>query len=283
MRVFQIRFGERPASFNLEPTATAFAQARAKSWLSNRKQPRRRRWLRVKRRVACEPSFALAVSTILCAAALSAAEPPALNPFGPATSEGQAKRNDAVPGCLELSDGSIHPGMIYLTRDKRLKIYDERLERQREVPLQAVKQIECKVKKEWMEKEWKFKETTSDEKILTGRTYPAREYIHTITLRSGRTITGPLAAIVYVQASPQQDAERFLLNKRNKGEAGKTLKSLIYVKRIKLGEDALEDGKKKQEAGQRGAKPQADPAKPQAAGENRASQISNRKCQVSNP
>ena len=174
-----------------------------------------------------------------------------------------------MPGCLELSDGSVHPGMIYLTRDARVKIYDERLERQREVPLQAVKQIDCKVKREWLEKEWKFKETTSDEKILTGRSYPAREYIHTITLRSGRTITGPLAAIVYVQASPQQEAERFLLNKRNKGEAGKTLKSLVYVKRIKLGEDAIEDGKKKLEAAERrSAKPNADHAKPQAAGKN---------------
>ena len=99
--------------------------------------------------------------------------------------------------------------MIYLTRDKRLKIYDDRLQRQREVPLQAVKQIECKVKKEWMEKEWKFKETTSDEKILTGRSYPAREYLHTITLGDGRTITGPMAAIVYVRRSPQQEPSGF--------------------------------------------------------------------------
>jgi len=203
---------------------------------------------------------AFAVSTILSVAVLCAAEPPALNPFGPAASEGQPQRDDAVPGCLELSDGSAHPGLIYLTRDKRLKIYDDRLQRQREAPLRAVKQIECKVKREWMEKEWKFKETTSDEKIYTGRSYPAREYLHTITLRDGRTITGPLAAIVYVQPSQQQEAERFLLNKRNKGVPGKSLKSLTYVKRITLGEDALAEGLKKQNTvGRRGAKPKAAP------------------------
>ena len=107
-------------------------------------------------------------------------------------------------------------------------------------------------------KEWKFKETTSDEKIYTGRSYPAREYLHTITLHDGRTITGPLAAIVYVQ--PQQydssqpsehaepKAERFLLNKRNKGELGQELKSLVYVKRIKLGKEALEEGEEEDEA-----------------------------------
>ncbi len=111
-----------------------------------------------------------------------------------------------MPGCIELSDGSIHPGLIYLTRDKRLKIYDEQLQRQREIPLRVVKQIDCAVKKEWMEREWKYKETTSDEKMYTGRSYPAREYLHTITLRDGRTITGPLAEIVYVQ--PQDDSSK---------------------------------------------------------------------------
>ncbi len=201
----------------------------------------------------------VASAVVFWAAALSAAEPPTINPFGPPASEGQPERDDALPGCVELSDGSLHAGMIYLTRDKRLKIYDDRLERQREVPLQVVRRIDCKVKKEWMEKEWKFKETTSDEKILTGRSYPAREYLHTITLGDGRTITGPLAAIVYVRLAPQQEPERFLLNKRNKGEVGKTLKSMVYVKRITLGERALQDGKKKQKAGRRGAKPQAAP------------------------
>ncbi len=167
-----------------------------------------------------------------------------------------------MPGCLELSNGSIHSGLIYLTRDKRLQIYDEELQRQREVPLQAVKQIDCTIKKEWLEREWKFKETTSDEKMYTGRHYPAREYLHTITLKNGRTITGPLSAIVYVeprqpstgQSEDQQsepEPERFLLNKRNKGEVGQDLKSLVYVKRIKLGKDAEEEGKKGRGSGDR--------------------------------
>ena len=142
-------------------------------------------------------------AVVLSAAALSAAEPPTIDPFGPPTSEGQARtrrRRARLPRTLRRLGPS---GMIYLTRDKRLKIYDERLQRQREVPLQAVKQIECKVKKEWMEKEWKFKETTSDEKIFTGRSYPTREYLHTITLRrrphdhrpvGGDRLRSPLAA-----------------------------------------------------------------------------------------
>jgi len=177
--------------------------------------------------------------------AAEADEPPAINPFGPKTTQ----REDATPGCIEMSDGSVHKGLIYLTRGKRLNIYDKQLQRQREIPLRAVKRIDCKVKREWMEKEWKFKETTSDEKIYIGRSYPAREYLHTITLHDGRTITGPLSALVYLQprqetSEKQPPAERFLLNKQDKGKIGEELKSLVYVKRIKFGKEAMEEAVK---------------------------------------
>jgi hypothetical protein len=188
------------------------------------------------------------------------AEPPAINPFG----QKPAVREDAVPGYVEMSDGAVHPGRIYLTRDQRLKIFDEKLERQREIPWEVVRQIQCSVKRQWMEQEWKFKEAASSEKMSTGRTYPACEYLHTITLRAGQTITGPLSAIVYVQpdgaaageagAYPTRaDPQRYLLHKRNKGKIGDDLKSLVYVKLIKLGDDALAEGRKK--AADRRSKP----------------------------
>jgi len=199
---------------------------------------------------------------------IGAAEPPALNPFGPATSQ----REDAVPGYIEMSDGTVYPGQIYLTRDKRLEIFDGTLRRQREVPLRAVKQVECKVLREWMEKEWKFKELASDEKMYTGRRYPAREYVHVITLHDDRTITGPLSAVVYVQPvadstgplAPAASAERYLLNKRNKGEIGDELESMVYVKWIKLGEEALAEGQRKAAGEQPGDSPPPETTRPTA-------------------
>jgi hypothetical protein len=181
-----------------------------------------------------------------------AAEPPAINPFGPRPTQ----REDAVPGYLELSDGKVLCGTIYLTRDTRLKILDAKLNRQREIPLTAVRQIDCEVKREWMEKEWRFKELASDERLYTGRRYPSREYLHTIILRDGRKIKGPLSAIVYLvpdeDASPARQADRqasepvrFMLHKREKGEAGEGLNSLVYVRSVKLGEDALKEGRDK--------------------------------------
>lgn len=178
----------------------------------------------------------------------AAEEPPALNPFAPVRQD----RQDAEPGYVELSDGRVFAGSVYMTRDKRLKIWDANLQRQREIPLRAIRQIECKVEKEWMEREWRFKELALDEKMYTGRKYPARLYVHTVTLRSdGRTITGPLAEIIYVRpfADPSAgldasklEPQRFLLHKRDKGPPGTDLKSLVYVKRVKLGKDAYEEG-----------------------------------------
>ena len=169
-------------------------------------------------------------------------EPPALNPFGTGAQQ-HPQRDDAVPGFLELSDGTIYPGLLFLTRDARLKIFDEAQKRQREIPWKAIKQIDGSVLKEWAEKEWRFKENASDEKLFTGRTYPAREYSHKITLQNNQTIRGSLAGIVYVQADPAREPHRFLLHKRDKGEPGTDLKSLVYVRSIKLGDKALEEAK----------------------------------------
>jgi hypothetical protein len=197
-------------------------------------------------------SIAALLWTIVFVILARAGEPPALNPFGPV----QTERDDAVPGYVEMSDGRIFVGNIYMTRDKRMKLYDESMKRQREIPLRAVKQIEAGVLKEWMEKEWRFKELALDEKYYTGRSYPAREYTHRITLQDGRQITGPMAEIFFVQPFTQSaggplakpsnaQPERIILHKRDKGEPGKDLKSLVYAKLIKLGEEALEEGKQK--------------------------------------
>lgn len=194
-----------------------------------------------------------------CAIPLAAQEPPTINPFGQRPDE---QLEEAQPGYMELSDGEVIYGMIYLTRDHRLKIYDPTLKRQREIPLKPVKEIEMKVEKEWNQKEWRFKELANDEKYFTGRTYPVREYVCTLMLKDDRKITGPLSGLVYIKPGDPEDEtkdgyrpgiepRRFLLNKRQKGEMGSELESLVYVKRIKLGEGMIEEGKRMAREGRR--------------------------------
>ncbi len=179
------------------------------------------------------------ISILLFTSFLAAQEePPALNPFGPRNKAPA----EAQPGYLKMSNGEVIPGKVFLTPGLRLKIFDAKTNRHRQVPLTVVKQIDCKIKKEWLEKEWRFKEAANNEKVYTGRAYPAREYEHIITLKDGRTIEGPVAALVYVQTDKK---EKYLLHKRHKGAINTKLNSLIFVQTIRLGDDALKEGEMK--------------------------------------
>ncbi len=175
--------------------------------------------------------------------ALGQDEPPALNPFAPKPTI----REDAIPGYLELSDQTIHLGKVHLTRDTRLKIYDGVQKRQREVPLRVILKIECKIEKEWIEKIWRFKENANAEKYYTGETYPAREFIHVITLQDGRTIEGPIDGILYVHKEDAPKPDRFLIHKRQKGPIGSQLEDLIFLRSVHLGDKAMAEGKRLQE------------------------------------
>jgi hypothetical protein len=170
-----------------------------------------------------------------------AEQPPAVNPFG----RQPQVREDATAGYIELSDGAVHAGKLYLTRDARLEVLDEQSKRRSEIPLSAVRRIECKVERQWMERQWRFKESANNEKVYTGRAYPARQYVHTITLSSGRTVRGALSAIVFVQDHFTDEVKRFLLHKRQKGPLDSDLESLVFVRTIELGDEALETGKRK--------------------------------------
>jgi hypothetical protein len=177
-------------------------------------------------------------ATVLVVFALASAqqpgqgEPPTINPFGDRPNE----RPDAVSGFAELSDGTRLAGRLFLTRDTRLKVYDVGQKRHREIPFRAIRQIDCTVVKEWMEKEWRFQENASDQKVYTGRSYPARQYVHTVTLQDSRTIRGPISGVLYVEAKGKRT--RLLLYKRHRGPVGSGLESLVYVRRVVLGESA---------------------------------------------
>jgi hypothetical protein len=200
--------------------------------------------------------LALVFSFTALASSLADDSPP--NPFGAQPLE----RTDAIFGAVCLSDGTIVRGKVYLTRALSLRIYDAAKEENRDVPLKAIREIRCFVEKEWLEAEWRFKENANDEKVQTGRKYPSRIYVHEIVLVKGGSIKGPLSAVVYVEpeaakiqsdretpekeTNASQDAEstrahkpvRYLLHKRDKGEPGTTLRSLVYVEKIVLGDEA---------------------------------------------
>lgn len=198
----------------------------------------------------------IVVLLLFSAVVAVAQEPPALK--NPLSRRESSAREDTMPGYIEMANGEIFPGLLYITRDKRLEIYDVELKRQRTIPIEKIAKVETNVEKEWMEKEWRFKELASDEKMFTGREYPCRMFTYTLTFDDGRELEGPMSGILFVQklekdedASvghvPERDAERFYFHKRDaeKINVGKKLADINYVKSVKIGDDALAEGLKK--------------------------------------
>jgi len=164
------------------------------------------------------------------------AEGPA-SPFG--TGKGTGARKDAVPGYVELSSGLKMPGRIFTTRAKRLKVYNIEKEIYEYVPVPALKRIEAVVVWEREQRQWRFKEAGSTEKVYTGKTYPARMLSYRLTLRNDHRITGDvLGQPLYIAREERTD--RFVLHKRRKGAVGESLEDLVYIRAVVFGRKAYE-------------------------------------------
>jgi hypothetical protein len=141
---------------------------------------------------------------------------------------------EAQEGIIRLSSGERFRGSISTTAEKPLRVWDEGDKEYRDIPFALVRRIEAEVVWERDEPDWRFIESGSDLKEFTGRTYPAREYRHTLTLLNGQTVIGGVAAPLFLRTP---DGRRtFILHKRHKGELDQPLEQLHYVSRVILGE-----------------------------------------------
>ena len=149
-------------------------------------------------------------------------------------------RPDAVPGYVEMSNGLKVPGHIYTTRAKRLKIFNVDGEVYEYVPVAACQRIEAVVEWARVDRQWRFKEAGSPEKVYTGESYPVRMLSWRLTLRNGHEIVGHiLGQPVYLEHNRKR--ERFILHKRAKGPLGATLEDLVYVRRVEFGPQAYNE------------------------------------------
>jgi len=154
---------------------------------------------------------------------------PTTNQISPLVDSHPAKTRT---GTITLSDGTKLTGEISTTTDKPLRVFDENAKQYTDVPFDQVVSIKASVLWERDEKEWQFKLSGSDEKVYSGKTYPARETSYTITTADGNKISGSIAAPIYFKSGDQRKI--FILHKRDKGEVGQTVKQLLYVDRIDL-------------------------------------------------
>lgn len=134
----------------------------------------------------------------------------------------------AVDGSIAASDDKGVSGTLYTTLGKPLKIYDRAERRSVDFELSEISRIDVSIEEEHEEQVWFWKESGSDEKIYTGKTYPWRKYLTTVAFLSGRKITGDLSGLVYLEKADGSKI-RYTLYQRQKGKEGERPADLVYV------------------------------------------------------
>jgi len=166
----------------------------------------------------------------------------------------------AVKGAIIRSDGRRLSGHVFLTPGKRLRVWDPNRRARRDIRLSELARIQLRVTEERTEKEWRFKEEGSDEKIFTGQTYPRLDFDLLLTFKKRKRplqCTFAMGMPIYIQTEDGKRT-RFLIQPHIQKKIGQTFADLLYPKEI-----ILDPPKKDSQAGKK-----ADTkAKPPAAAE----------------
>ncbi len=174
-----------------------------------------------------------------------------------------------VSGRIIASDGRTAAGTLSTTLGKPLEIYDRDAKAVVKFGLADVSRIDVSVEEEHEEPYWYWKESGSDEKVFTGKNYPWRKYVATVTFADGRKVTGDLDALLYVapdaaalestDAAPSKAATRvggrlrFLLHRRDKGREGERPEDIVYVKAVEVARGEAGQDAASASAGSQGA------------------------------
>ncbi|HWE93509.1 MAG TPA: hypothetical protein VG269_05990 [Tepidisphaeraceae bacterium] len=184
---------------------------------------------------ATKPAADADVDWILGQGKAAAPSKPDAGPASRPSSPFAGKKDDNVRfGTITLSNGEKISGKLAHTADKPFRVWVESEGEYHDIPYKLIQSVEAKVLSEHDEKEWHFKESGSDVKEFTGKSYPVRETQYTLTLLNGQTLTGGIVEPLYLETREGQST--FSLLKRDKGAVGQDMKKLVYVKRVDFGE-----------------------------------------------
>jgi hypothetical protein len=168
---------------------------------------------------------------VLTVAAWAFSEDAPPSPFAPA-----AKAIDGRWGSVLLIGGEKKEetltGKISFTSGKVIQMHDVNKKDVVEVKSGEIISVEAVVEKESIEEEWTWKEMGNDEKIKTGRTYPDREYLFTVTLADGKKVQGHIVGTPVFVTGADGKRQKVVLRTNQRGDFGAKLEDLIYVSRI---------------------------------------------------
>jgi hypothetical protein len=147
--------------------------------------------------------------------------------------------SDARTGTITLSDDTPFNGPIWTTPHKPFRIWVDADKTYHDLDLASVQQIDVVVDSARDEPEWRWLKEGSDQKVYSGKTYPALILRYRFTLSDRSTVTGAVTAPIYCVSEGK--LRTLPLYKTYNGPIGKTLNDVAYIKQITLGPIAATD------------------------------------------
>jgi hypothetical protein len=173
-----------------------------------------------------------------------------------------ARENAPVSATVTWSDGRRETGKLSFTPGVPLTVYDLEGKEWVDVELADLAGLVAVPREEKIDREWRWKDYGNDEKVYTGRERPRRWLDHDLALKDGEKMKVHVkGTVVYFDtvpepgkpkkpkagvASAEPDAKlkqkakpvrrRLIIRQYDRGNWGDTLKSLVYVKSIVVGE-----------------------------------------------
>jgi len=178
----------------------------------------------------------LCAACALAQAAWCAEDAEPVNPFTP-----PQQQVPKLNGYLVLSDDTKIKGHISVTPGLLVKVFDRAAKKHVELPLEEIARIDVEVEKEWLDREWRWKEAGSPEKVYTDQYYYNHKYVCTLTLTDGGETRGDLNVVLYLQNAAGK--KKFFIRKYHKGKQGAKdhVPKIVYVRQVVFGNEHEED------------------------------------------
>ena len=220
-------------------------------------------------RVALTTAAAIGLGRSALAAGSGGAGPAGRDLFGTrGGAKKPARENAPVPATVTWSDGRRETGKLSFTPGVPLTVYDLEGKEWVDVELADLASLTAIPREEKIDREWRWKDYGNDEKVYTGRERPRRWLDHALMLKGGEKMKVHVkGTVVYFDTVPEPEKltkptkqekpkagaapakpdaksksdvkpvrKRLIIRQYDRGNWGETLKSLVYVKSIVVGE-----------------------------------------------
>lgn len=168
--------------------------------------------------------------------------PEHVNPFR----ERAAVPKYARPARITFSDKKVLEGHVWARADKPLRIYNRAERAHQDYFLSDLRRIEVTPEIEEFERDWRWKNQGSSEKVYLDTGYLWTQFLTTLTLSDGARVTGDCVGQFYIQLLDGK-RESWVLYKKLNNRQGPDVPNkkrdeqppLIYVKTVEFTDDFL--------------------------------------------